>query len=57
MDLEGFKTIYYVEWAHRIVGRSIGLIFFGPMAYFLKKGYIQPKLKRSLVLLFALGGL
>lgn len=34
MDLDGFKRIYFVEWAHRILGRSVGVIFTGPLAYF-----------------------
>ena len=34
MDLEGFKRIYFVEWAHRMVGRSIGLMYVLPMGYF-----------------------
>jgi cytochrome c oxidase assembly protein subunit 15 len=42
MELEGFKSIYYVEWAHRILGRCIGVIFFAPMIYFLSRGYIRP---------------
>lgn len=57
MDLEGFKRIYYVEWAHRIVGRSIGTLFFFPMGYFWLRGYLQPKLKRTLIGLFLIGGL
>ena len=40
MDLEGFKSIYFIEWAHRIVARSIGAVFMGPMAYFWIRGYL-----------------
>jgi len=40
MDLEGFKQIYFIEWAHRIVARSIGGIFMGPLAYFWFRGYL-----------------
>jgi cytochrome c oxidase assembly protein subunit 15 len=40
MDVEGFKRIYYVEWAHRVVARSIGIIFMGPFVYFLARGYL-----------------
>lgn len=40
MDVEGFKKIYYVEWAHRILGRTIGVLFLGPMAYFWARGYL-----------------
>lgn len=57
MDVEGFKRIYYVEWAHRILGRSIGVLFFFPMAYFWARGYLRPGLKMTLIGIFALGGL
>jgi cytochrome c oxidase assembly protein subunit 15 len=57
MDLNGFKRIYYPEWAHRIVGRSIGFTFFVPLVYFLARGYLRPSLKRTLIGLFAFGGL
>lgn len=57
MDVEGFKQIYFIEWAHRIVARSIGAIFMGPLAYFWYRGYFQPKMKRSMLFLFAFGGL
>ena len=40
MDLDGFKYIFFWEWFHRIVGRSIGVIFFVPMVYFFARGYI-----------------
>jgi len=39
MELDGFKRIFWPEWAHRMVGRSIGLLFFGPCLYFWRKGY------------------
>lgn len=56
MELDGFKYIFFWEWAHRILGRSIGFIFFLPMAYFWGRGYLQKKLKMTLLSLFALGG-
>jgi len=55
--LKGFKYIFFWEWFHRIVGRSIGVIFFTPMIYFFARGYIQPRLRNTLVGMFALGGL
>ena len=57
MDLSGFKYIFFWEWAHRILGRSIGFTFFLPMTYFWARGYLQPQLKRTLLGLFAFGGL
>ncbi len=57
MDVKGFKYIFFWEWFHRMVGRSIGVTFFLSMAYFLARGYIMPRLKYTLVSLFGLGGL
>jgi len=57
MDVHGFKYIFFWEWAHRMVGRSIGVIFFGPLVYFMARGYIQPRLRNTLMGMFALGGL
>lgn len=57
MDVEGFKKIYYIEWAHRILGRTIGIAFAGPLAYFWMRGYLQPRMKRNLMILFGFGAL
>lgn len=57
MDLEGFKTIYWWEWAHRFLGRFIGFAFFVPFVCFWISGYIPPPLMPKLVCLFVLGGL
>src|SRR3712207_1179317 len=35
MTLEAFRTIYWWEWAHRLLGRVIGLAFFIPFVAFL----------------------
>lgn len=34
ITLDEFKTIYMWEWAHRILGRVIGLTFLAPIPYF-----------------------
>lgn len=34
MNLAGFKSIYKWEWAHRLLGRVIGIVFFVPLYYF-----------------------
>ena len=39
MSLDEFKIIFWWEWAHRFLGRIIGLFFLIPMIYFtFKKG-------------------
>src|SRR5262250_804311 len=35
MTLEGFKFIFFWEWAHRALGRIIGLVFAVPFLVFL----------------------
>ena len=56
MSLEDFKGIFYWEWAHRLLGRLIGLIFFVPMCWFWLKGRIPSGYEPKLVVLFVLGG-
>ncbi len=57
MSLEGFKAIFWWEWAHRLLGRLIGFAFFVPFLWFAWTGAIARKKWPRMVLLFALGGL
>jgi len=57
MDLHGFKQIYWFEFAHRLLGRAIGVVFLLPFLYFLVSGRIRRPLIPRLALLFVLGGL
>jgi cytochrome c oxidase assembly protein subunit 15 len=57
MSLEAFKTIYWWEWAHRFLGRLIGVAFFVPFVAFWIAGYIPRALLPRLIGLFLLGGL
>jgi len=57
MSVEEFKRIYYVEWAHRLLGRLIGLVFFAPLVYFAIRRRIPAELVPKLVGIFVLGGL
>jgi len=56
MSLAGFKGIFYVEYAHRVLGRSLGVIFFLPFLFFLLSGRLARGLVVKLVVLFLLGG-
>jgi len=56
MSLEAFKTIYWWEWAHRFLGRLIGLAFVLPALWFAWTGRIGRALGGRLLALFALGG-
>ncbi|GAB2280022.1 Cytochrome c oxidase assembly protein cox15 [Dionaea muscipula] len=55
MSLEDFKFIYWMEYAHRMWGRALGIMFALPFSYFLRKGYITLNLGLRLSGLFGLG--
>ncbi len=57
MTLGEFKTIYFWEWSHRLLGRVIGVVFALPLIFFWARGYLTRALVPKLVLLFVLGGL
>jgi len=55
--LEGFKEIFWLEWAHRLWGRLIGLAFIVPLAWLWWRGAVPRKLIPRLLGLFVLRGL
>lgn len=57
MSLEAFKSIYWWEWAHRFLGRFIGVAFFLPFIFFWLTGRIGRPLMPKLLGIFVLGGL
>lgn len=57
MTLAEFKAIFWWEWAHRLLGRFIGVAYFVPFLYFLWRGAMSTELKRRLWLIFGLGAL
>ena len=57
MSLEDFKGIFWLEYAHRLLGRLIGLIFLIPFLYFLFRGRLSAALVPKLLAMFILGGL
>lgn len=56
MSLSEFKTIFWWEWGHRLLGRLIGAVFLLPFLWFLWRGFLSPGLKRRLWIIFVLGG-
>ena len=56
MDVDGFKSIFWLEYLHRLWGRIIGVAFFAPFAWFLVKGRLGGGLASKLLLMFVLGG-
>ena len=57
MSLEAFQAIFWWEWAHRFLGRLIGVVFLVPFLGFLAAGQIPRALLGRLAGIFALGGL
>ncbi len=57
MSLDAFKTIYWWEWTHRLLGRAIGVAFLLPLLWFLWRGSIGPGLRTRLWVIFGLGAL
>lgn len=57
MTLETFKSIYWWEFIHRLLGRVIGLVFAGGLAWLAWKRAIPKGYGLKLAALFILGGL
>ena len=55
MSLDAFKTIFWWEWTHRMLGRLIGAAFLLPFLWFLYKGRVEPRLRLGLWTIFGLG--
>ena len=54
MTLEEFKSIYWMEWTHRLWGRLVGVSFVVPLAYFLARRQIA---RRDMWGILPIGGL
>ena len=57
MSLGEFKTIYWWEWTHRLLGRAIGAAFLVPFLFFLWRGWIPRRWRAPLWGIFGLGAL
>jgi len=57
MDLEGFKGIFWLEYYHRLLGRTIGFVVLLPFLYFWWRKRIPPGFTPKLIGVFVLGGL
>ncbi len=57
MTLADYKFIYFWEWFHRLIARTIGMVFALPLAWFWMKRRIPEGYKLRLLALLALGGL
>ena len=57
MSLADFQAIYWWEWAHRFLGRFIGIAYGLPLLGFWLAGRIPKRLKLPLAIVLLLGGL
>jgi cytochrome c oxidase assembly protein subunit 15 len=57
MSLADYESIFWWEWAHRQLGRLIGLVYGVPLLFFWLRGSITPYLKPRLLGLLGLGAL
>ena len=57
MSLDEFKTIYWWEWAHRLLGRLVGAAFLLPLLFFLWRGWIAREWRAPLWGIFVLGAI
>jgi cytochrome c oxidase assembly protein subunit 15 len=56
MALDDFRMIYWIEYAHRMWGRALGVVFVVPAAFFAMRGYLSGARASRLAILFAMGG-
>ena len=57
MPLDAFKRIFYFEYAHRMLGRLIGLVFAIGFVWLWARKHLSRPLVSHLVAMFVLGGL
>ncbi|WP_374563057.1 COX15/CtaA family protein, partial [Nitrosomonas sp.] len=57
MSVDEFKSIFWWEYFHRLLGRLIGVVFFVPFVYFWVRKQIDRPLGIKLAGIFVLGGL
>ena len=57
MTLAEFKSIFWFEFAHRLMGRLLGFLFFVPFVWFLVTRRVNRELAPKLIAMFVLGGL
>ena len=57
MTLPAFKAIYGWEYAHRLLGRAVGVAFLLPLVWFIVRRRLPSGLGPRLFAIFALGGL
>ena len=57
MTLAGFRRIFWLEYAHRLLGRAIGAAFLLPLLWFAARRRLPPGIAPKLFAVFGLGAL
>lgn len=57
MDVEQFKSIFWFEYSHRLLGRMIGIVFLLPFLFFMFSKRFERRMIPQLFTMFILGGL
>mgnify|MGYP002065208229 FL=1 len=57
MTIEGFKSIFWWEYVHRLLGRLIGAAFLLPLLWFALRGKVARALTWKFAVIFGLGAL
>ena len=57
MTLDGFKQIFWLEYAHRLLGRVVGIVFVLPFVWFLIRRAFDRRLAATVLAIGVLGGL
>ncbi|MEE2999477.1 MAG: COX15/CtaA family protein [Pseudomonadota bacterium] len=55
ITIEGFKSIFWLEYFHRLWGRIMGVSLILPFIFFLAKGWINRKLIFRIIIIFLMG--
>jgi len=55
--LQEFKSIFFWEYLHRLIGRLLGIVFIIPFVYFLLKNKLTKKLKIQTTILLIMGAM
>jgi len=56
ISLTEFKSIFFWEWLHRVIGKAIGLVFIIPFLYFLITRQLDKSTIKKTIILLILGG-
>lgn len=57
MDVHDFKGIFWLEFLHRLLGRTIGIVFLVPFLFFVWQGHIRRNEWLKYGTMFVLGGM